>query len=284
MKSLKSKLRRRGFLRGAGLLALAGAAPGTNRIMWGRPDAVPRTLALIGDRYHNSDFIRVVLSRLFKSLNLPFDFTTDYEKLSAKLLADYQLFVCFRDGMIWPNGYLGPDAFPNTGDLENADDYPASKPETWITEAQGRAVKEFVENGGGFYALHNSSHVSLSSKDYRDVMGGAFDGHPPVRPFKVRITNPDHPITRGVSDFMVTDEQHYLIYDKDPKYVIMRSENLDGLRFGSKGTGSVAGWAYDYGKGRVAFTAPGHNLHAMWQPEYVKIQQNAVRWLLRMIG
>jgi type 1 glutamine amidotransferase len=284
MKFLKSNFHRRGFLRSAGLLAASGAAGSARRMLGGQPDAAPRTLALIGDRYHNSDFIRLVLARLFKSLNLPFDFTTDYEKLSAKLLADYQLFVCFRDGMIWPNGYLGPDFFPYAGELENADDYPASQPEAWIKEDQGRAVKEFVENGGGFYALHNSSHISLSSKDYRDVMGGAFDGHPPVRPFKVRITNPDHPITRGVSDFMVTDEQHYLIYDKDPKSVIMRSENLDGLRYEKKGASAIAGWAYDYGKGRVAFTAPGHNLHSMWQPEYVKIQQNAVRWLLRMNG
>lgn len=281
MKSLK--LCRRRFLHSAAALTLASAAGGAGRQLLGRAAATsPRTLALIGDRYHNSDFIRVVLARLFKSVNLPFDFTTDYEELSASLLADYQLLVCFRDGMIWPNGYLGPDSFPCTADLENADDYPAAKPETWITEAQGRAVKEFVENGGGFYALHNASHISLSSKDYREVMGGAFAGHPPVRPFKVRVTNPDHPITRGVSDFMVTDEQHYLIYDKDPKDVILRSENLDGLRFQDKGMGSVAGWAYDYGKGRVAFTAPGHNLHAMWQPEYVRIQQNAVRWLLRM--
>ncbi len=276
-----SKLRRRSFLRGAAALTLAGAA--AQRQLWGRPAGEPRTLALIGDRYHNSDFIRVVLARLFKSLNLPFEFTTDYEKVSAKLLAEYQLFVCFRDGMIWPNGYLGPDFFPYTGDLENPDDFPPSRPENWITEAQGRAVKEFVENGGGFYALHNASHVSLSSKDYRDVMGGAFAGHPPVRPFKVRIANPDHPITRGASDFMVTDEQHYLAYDKEPKHVILRSENIDGLRYEKQGTGAIAGWAYDYGKGRVAFTAPGHNLHTMWNPEYVKIQQNAVRWLLRII-
>jgi type 1 glutamine amidotransferase len=25
----------------------------------------------------------------------------------------------------------------------------------------------------------------------------------------VKVTNPDHPITQGVKDFVVTDEQHY---------------------------------------------------------------------------
>ena len=52
--------------------------------------------------------------------------------------------------------------------LRNADDYPASKAETWITETQGRAVKEFVESGGGFYAL-----LLLGHSAYRIAILGA---------------------------------------------------------------------------------------------------------------
>ena len=278
---MKSRWPRRDFLRTVGL-TVAGAAAYGQRLLWGRGASTPRTLALIGDRYHNPDYIRITLGRLFKSLDLPIDFTIAYDQLSAALLTNYQLFITLRDGMIWPNGYLGPDAYPYAGDLENADQFPLPQPENWITEEQGRAVKEFVENGGSLYALHNSTHISLTSKNYRDVMGGAYLGHPPLRPFKVRVTNPDHPITRGVSDFMVNDEQHYMTYDKDPKHILLRSENIDGLRYEYYGASAIAGWAYDYGKGRVAYTSPGHTLHAMWQPEYIKIQQNAVRWLLRM--
>jgi type 1 glutamine amidotransferase len=36
-------------------------------------------------------------------------------------------------------------------------------------------------------------------------------------------------------------------------------------------------------QGRVVFTAPGHTIHALWAPEYVKLQQRAVRWLLKEI-
>jgi hypothetical protein len=261
---------------------VAGAGSGVARRLGATAARVPRTLALIGDRYHNSDFIRVALARLFQTLELPIDFTIHYDKISAQLLGDYQLFVCLRDGMIWPGGYLGPDAYPYTSDLENADDWPEAKPEGWITEEQGKAIKDFVDSGNGFYALHNSSHISLYSKHYREVMGGAYIGHPPLRPFKVRVANPDHPITRGVTDFIVTDEQHYVTYDKDPRHILLRSENLDGLRYESHGTQAIAGWAYDFGRGRVAFTAIGHTLHAMWQPQHFKLQQNAVRWLLRM--
>ena len=75
----------------------------------------------------------------------------------------------------------------------------------------------------------------------------------------------------------------YVEYDKDPKHILIESENIDGLTYQKLGTKSPAGWAYDYGKGRVCYLSPGHLITAMWNPEYEKIQRNAVRWLLREI-
>jgi hypothetical protein len=70
-----------------------------------------RALALIGDRYHNPDYIRVSLSKLFAELGIAVDFTIAYDELSANLLKKYKLLIILRDGMIWPNGYLGPDQY-----------------------------------------------------------------------------------------------------------------------------------------------------------------------------
>jgi type 1 glutamine amidotransferase len=257
---------------GAGLLGPAAGQTAQKR---------PRALALIGDRYHNPDYIRVSLDKVFREAGIPIDYTILYDQLSRDLLKNYDLFVCLRDGMIWPNGYLGPDAYSYEHGLEN--DFPEPKPESWITEEQGAAVKEFVMDGGGFYALHNNSHVSLSSKNYREVMGGAYIGHPALRPFQVRVVNQEHPITRGIQAFMVNDEQHFVAYDKDPKHVILESENVDGLDYENHGRKSVAGWAYPYGKGRVVFTAVGHTNHAMWIPAYFEIQKRAIKWLLKQM-
>jgi type 1 glutamine amidotransferase len=83
----------------------------------------------------------------------------------------------------------------------------------------------------------------------------------------------------------VTDEQHFMTYQKDPKYLLLQSVNEDGLTFTNQGTNlgatTPAGWAYDYGKGRVCYLAPGHLLTDLWNPEYEKLQKNAVKWLLR---
>ena len=155
--------------------------------------------------------------------------------------------------------------------------------EYWMTAAQGQAVRAFVEGGGSALLMHNVTYIATKNADFRHTLGAATEGHPPVRAYKVAITNRTHPITQGASDFVVTDEQHYMTYDGDPAHVLMRSHNEDGLTFKELGTSCEAGWAYDYGQGRVCYLAPGHTIPALWNPAYVDIQQNAVRWLLRQI-
>jgi type 1 glutamine amidotransferase len=275
--SRRTLVQRAGMLAGAGFLGLSTSAP-----VQSQGKGKQRALALIGDRYHNPDYIRVSLDKVFKDLNIPIDYTIQYDQISARLLKDYQLLLILRDGMIWPDGYLGPDAYAAyEANLETPKTFPDPKPVTWISEEQGAAIKDFVAAGNGFYALHNCSHISLSSKNYREVMGGAYISHPPLRPFQVHATANKHPITDGMSSFIVNDEQHYVTYDKDPKYIIMEAENIDGLKFEDLGTKSVSGWAYDFGKGRVVFTAVGHTIHAMWNPQYLEIQKRSVRWLLK---
>ena len=144
-------------------------------------------------------------------------------------------------------------------------------------------MREFVERGGGALFFHNVTYVSPHNADFRDVLGAVTEDHPPIRKFKVHVVNREHPITRGVNDFVVTDEQHFVRYEKDAKFLLLESENEDGLTWKNLGTKSAAGWAYDYGKGRVCYLAPGH-LPALWNPEYVKLQKNAVRWVMRGRG
>jgi type 1 glutamine amidotransferase len=287
MKSLPNMISRRGIIQSAGLVsaaAILNSAPGFAASKIG----TPRTLALIGDRFHNPDYIRVSLDKTFNELGIPVDYIIDYGALSADLLKRYALLVIHKDGMIWPGGYAGPDAYVDyQTKLENAADFPSSKPVSWITPEQGKAIKDFVSAGGGFYPMHNASDISLFNQDYRDVMGGAYVGHPPERPFQCRPTANAHPITAGIQPFMVTDEQHYVTYDKDPKNLILESVNVDGLTYEVNGkqlgTTSHAGWAYDYGRGRVVWTAVGHNIHANWNPQYLEIRKRSVRWLLKQI-
>jgi type 1 glutamine amidotransferase len=269
--------------RASAVAGLSLAAPGAfSASIYGNHKA--NAFALAGDRYHNIDYVRTALSKtLGKDLGVTIDFTDELSLLATKRLKDYKLLIILRDGMVWPNGYAAPAAGGRGAAVVSDPPLPRMEetPVYWITPEQGKAVKEFVQGGGGALFYHNTTYISPHNEDFRDVLGAVTQQHPPLRPFKVKIVNHDHPITRGVNDFVVTDEQHFVKYEKDPKHLLMQSVNEDGLAFKDLGTSSAAGWAYDYGKGRVCYLAPGHVITALWNPEYEKIQRNAVKWLLR---
>jgi hypothetical protein len=281
MKPPQPVLSRRSALAAAGGLIL-NAFPG-------RAAQEAEAFGLIGDRYHNSDYIRTALNRTIGSeLGIPLDLCDETKMLNAETLKRYKLLVILRDGMNWPDGY--PDQSSNAG--WQAAGKPAivsdppvpptsGKPQFWMKPEQGKAVRQFVENGGAALFLHNVTHVGLTDPDFRHVLGAAYAGHPVIRTFKVKVKNPNHPITKGVHDFVVTDEQHYMVYDKDPKYLLLETVNENGLTYQNLGATAPGGWAYDYGKGRVCYFSPGHMVSVLWNPEYVKLQHNAVRWLLR---
>jgi type 1 glutamine amidotransferase len=281
----RRSLMRRAGSAAVGAVAAAGPASAIHTISHTKAKA----FALIGDESHNSDYIRSALtSTLVQDAGLPIDFTDEEQLLSYDNLKHYKILIIFRDGLRFPNGYTyamywrpKPDQIVSDPPIQKKI---GGKGVGWMTDEQGRAVKRWVQEGGSLWAFHNNSQLSLMNKDYRDVEGAIYTGHPPIRPFKVKIVNPDHPITRGVRDFIVTDEQHFVVYEKDPKYVLARSINEDGLQF-TDSTGKTSNtcesvWAYEYGKGRVCFMAPGHAITVMWNPEYEKMQKNAVKWLL----
>lgn len=250
---------------------------------------VQKAFALIGDRYHNADYIRTALGKtLVRDHGLAIDFSDEVTQLNADTLEQYPMLIIFRDGMLWPDGY-GPSAhYPGVDPQAEAVSDPAvplltpnSMP--WITPAQGQALRAYVEAGGAALFYHNSTYISPYNEDFRHVQGSVTEGHPAVRPYRVEMTNKKHPITRDVDDFVVTDEQHFMAYDKDPDHVLAESVNDDGHTFKELGSRCQAAWAYDYGKGRVTYLAPGHTVPALWNPEYEKMQHNAVRWLLRQV-
>ena len=144
----------------------------------------------------------------------------------------------------------------------------------WMEPHQEEAVEGFVRGGGAFLPLHNAGWAYPWKNGYRRVMGGYYQGHPPVRSFTVTVEDSQHPITRGVSDYEIVDEQHFLWFDYDRVDLLLKSRGEDGKE-------SAAGWAYEYGSGRVAYLANGHTLENLRHEMVQRLLHNAARWLLR---
>src|SRR3954452_20408491 len=130
------------------LAALAGAAllPRT-----GKAAKKATAFALIGDRYHNSDYIRIGLTRtIAKEMDVSIDFTDETSLLNADTLDGYKVLIVLRDGMIWPDGYGGDEssnaAWVATGKPKLVFDPPVpqsrARSQFWIKPEQGKAVRQ----------------------------------------------------------------------------------------------------------------------------------------------
>jgi type 1 glutamine amidotransferase len=216
----------------------------------------PRALALIGDRYHSPVYIRDHLAPALARENIPVTFIEEVAALNAESLAEHQLLIILRDGMNWPGGY----------------DQPHVK---WMTEAQQQAIWDFVHRGGGFLALHNAQGLYPPGGLYYKLFGGDYGGHPKPYTFTVRVENKDHPITAGVEDFEIFDEQHTVKYFLDREHLLLRSVARDNLA-------SEAGWWREAGQGRFCYLAPGHTPDALGHPMMQRLIRNAANWLLRL--
>lgn len=212
-------------------------------------------ILLAGDRYHRAEDAFAGVGPALEASGLQVEYTTDFAGLDAGALAGKRLLVILRDGMEWPQG-------------------PDQPHQVWMQPHQEEAIEGFVAGGGAFLPLHNAGWAYPWKNGYRKVMGGYYQGHPPVAEFGVHVVS-RHPITAGVEDYTITDEQHFLWFDHHRVQLLLKSQ-------GSNGMESAAGWAYQYGQGRVAYLANGHTLEILRHPMVQRLLHNAARWLLRM--
>jgi type 1 glutamine amidotransferase len=139
-----------------------------------------------------------------------------------------------------------------------------------MTPDEERAVVDFVEAGGGFLPLHNATGLYPAGGPYLALLGGTYNGHGPLERFRVRVVDAGHPITRGVSEYEIADEQHTPIPAPGVR-ILLESRSDDGVA-------APAGWVKEVGKGRVAYLANGHTREALLHPSYQLLLRNAMRW------
>lgn len=113
-----------------------------------------------------------------------------------------------------------------------------------------------VRRGVGIAALHGVIDSFRHEAEFHYMLGGQWVTHFEfaVRTYSVSITDGDHPITRGLRDFVVTTEQYYLLVD--PGNTTLATMPVDGV------TMPVA-WSKHYGKGRVFYCSLGHSLESV---------------------
>ena len=138
-----------------------------------------------------------------------------------------------------------------------------------LKEAQKRGLMNHIASGKGYVTFHSGADSFRGDPDYRALVGGHFTTHPHYRQYHVSITEVNSPITKGIEEFMITDEQYILDYD--PRVTILANALF-------KGKTMPVMWTKPWGKGRVFYLALGHDPKACEQDMFKKMLVRGAQW------
>jgi hypothetical protein len=156
--------------------------------------------------------------------------------------------------------------------LQNINDYDVFLDYTHggkLTDEQTESVIKFVEGGKALVGVHSSAVDKVSPK-YDKLLGGKYSGHSDEGKSKVRIVDPNHPITAGMKDFKIVDEIYKLDYEPNTFQVLMDSE-VQGVVY-------PICWVKEYGKGKVTFLSLGHAEKAFKNENFQELVIRMVKW------
>ena len=104
------------------------------------------------------------------------------------------------------------------------------------SENAQRAIRQWVENGGRWVALHGTnSALTLGGPNgvdsprvfpsWADTLGSQFVAHPPIQPYRVQITDASHWLVSGIEPFDTDDELYLSEYaDRSSLQVLLHTE------------------------------------------------------------
>ena len=151
-----------------------------------------------------------------------------------------------------------------------------------ITREQEQGLLEAIKAGAGFAGWHGGAADAFrNNTEYQFMVGGQWVAHPGnIIPYRVNITNHEHPITSGLSDFDMLSEQYYM--HVDPAVDVLATTTFSG-EYADWIAAAVMPvvWTKRYSKGRVAYSSLGHIASDFSVPEAREITRRCMLWASR---
>jgi trehalose utilization protein len=143
-------------------------------------------------------------------------------------------------------------------------------------EVAERIARHVRERGMGFVPIHSSHY----SRPFRALMGtecGLGGWREDDAPESIHVVMPNHPIAKGVNDFVIPKTEMY----NEPFAVPPPDALLLESRF-EQGEYFRSGCCWTVDKGRVFYFRPGHETQPiLYRDDVRRIIENAVRWVAK---
>lgn len=140
---------------------------------------------------------------------------------------------------------------------------------TRISPEQDKALMEFVSAGGGLVPIHCASFCFQNSTNYIALVGAQFQRHG-TGVFKETIVNADHPIMKGLAPIESWDETYVHRMHNTNRVVLAERRDDQGAEPWT--------WVREHGKGRVFYTAWGHDKRTWNNTGFQDLVERGIRW------
>ncbi|RMG40211.1 MAG: glycosyl hydrolase [Planctomycetota bacterium] len=210
-----------------------------------RPATPPVRILFLGDRGHHQPALRAaMIEPVLARRGIRLTYTENVGDLALATLRQY-------DGLL---------IYANIDHIE---------------EPQLQALLQYVRSGGGLIAVHCASYCFRNAPEYVRLVGAQFLRHG-TGTFRTEIVAPDHPLMRGFGGFESWDETYiHTRHNSEGRTV------LSVRRSGEQAEGRDAEpwtWVRTEGRGRVFYTAWGHD-HRTWaHPGFHNLLERGIRW------
>ena len=154
-----------------------------------------------------------------------------------------------------------------------------------IGEEEKKEYADCLKAGKGLVVWHHAYAAYPEWSEYQDIIGGRYRekawtdkngvSHPASTykhdvPFKVRVADKKHPVTRGLRDFDVIDEIYINTTVNPGVHVLLTADEPSGT--------SAVAWTNRYGKSKVATILLGHDHQTWTNPAFIKLLTQAILW------
>ncbi|MDP6545286.1 MAG: ThuA domain-containing protein [Phycisphaerae bacterium] len=154
------------------------------------------------------------------------------------------------------------------------------------TEALRKSFMDWVKAGGGVVGIHAATDCSYKWKEFGEMMGGYFAGHPWHMPVPIKNDDPTNPINAAFEGkgFKVTDEIYQFnrgVYSRE-KLRVLLSLDMSQLKKkgGRKDNDYAISWVNTHGKGRIFYCSLGHRDEIFWNPLVLKHYLAGLQWAM----
>ncbi|MDO1448714.1 ThuA domain-containing protein [Rhodocytophaga aerolata] len=147
-----------------------------------------------------------------------------------------------------------------------------------IPAAPEKALLDFVSSGKGLIPVHCASYCFRNSSEYVKMVGGQFWRHT-MDTIQATVTKPEHPVMQGFTPFKSFDETYlHQQLQADNNVLMEREIKADQTKDKPNQKTEPYTWTRSYGKGRVFYTAYGHDDHTWSNVGFHKLMENGILW------